>query len=312
MAIKPFVESRIPREIEIDNADFEIVTLFPGEAPHLRCWLIDDQNPLLYPSLWNYADVDSTTKYSGSYSCKITHDHYITTLAYYPILPGDTIRISAAMKADASATLSWIFVYWFTKDRTWLSLSYTDFGGNYDWKINSASFTAPEGAGYFKVGFYVYGGNLWVDNVTVVITSALEKVEVTNFPTEFPLPSSQVSDLKNVSVTNFPTEYPLPSSQVSDLRKIASRVSSAFYTGQVSVDTTAVQLTTTSTPLNFGIVVKADGGNTGTVYVGTSGVDTSTGYPLTAGEGIAFEIDDASKVYVVADSSGQKVYWLGV
>jgi hypothetical protein len=44
------------------------------------------------------------------------------------------------------------------------------------------------------------------------------EVTVTNFPTEYPLPSSQVSDLKNIA--NFPSEYPLPSSQVADLKNI--------------------------------------------------------------------------------------------
>jgi hypothetical protein len=48
------------------------------------------------------------------------------------------------------------------------------------------------------------------------------EVTVTNFPTEYPLPSSQVSDLKNIA--NFPSEYPLPSSQVSDLKNVNANV----------------------------------------------------------------------------------------
>ncbi|MCD6421904.1 hypothetical protein J7L13_00960, partial [bacterium] len=80
------------------------------------------------------------------------------------------------------------------------------------------------------------------------------KVDVDNFPTEFPLPDSQISDLKSVNVENmvardtdghaqvdvlslpslpagtnkigkvdvdnFPAEFPLPSSQVSDLKNV--------------------------------------------------------------------------------------------
>ena len=95
-------------------------------------------------------------------------------------------------------------------------------------------------------------------------------------------------------------------------RKIISRVSSTINYGQVTVGTTAVQLTSTSTPLNFGIVVKADSANTGKIYVGDSSVTTTNGYVLEAGEGISFEIDDVSKVYVVADTDNQKVYWIGV
>jgi len=95
-------------------------------------------------------------------------------------------------------------------------------------------------------------------------------------------------------------------------RKIISRVSSTINYGQVTVGTTAVQLTSTSTPLNFGIVVKADPNNSGNVYVGDSSVSTSNGYLLTPGESISFEIDDVSKVYVVADTDNQKIYWIGV
>jgi len=95
-------------------------------------------------------------------------------------------------------------------------------------------------------------------------------------------------------------------------RKVIQRVASSFSYNQVTVGTSAVQLATSSTPLKFGIVVKADPSNSGKVYVGDSSVSTSNGYLLTAGEGIAFEIDDASKVYVVADTDNQKVYWLGV
>jgi len=45
-------------------------------------------------------------------------------------------------------------------------------------------------------------------------------VNVANLPSNYPLPSSQVSDLKNVNVGNFPSTYPLPSSQVSDLKNV--------------------------------------------------------------------------------------------
>ena len=95
-------------------------------------------------------------------------------------------------------------------------------------------------------------------------------------------------------------------------RRIISRVSSTINYGQVTVGTSAVQLTTSSTSLNFGVVIKADPNNSGNVYVGDSSVSTSNGYLLTPGEGIAFEIDDASKVWLVADADNQKVYWLGV
>jgi len=93
---------------------------------------------------------------------------------------------------------------------------------------------------------------------------------------------------------------------------VARRVSPFMAYNQLTVGTSATPLVTSSIPLMFGVVVKADINNSGNVYVGDSSVSTSNGYCLTAGEGIAFEIYDASKVYVVADTDNQKVYWLGV
>ena len=39
------------------------------------------------------------------------------------------------------------------------------------------------------------------------VTQAAKDRTITNFPTEYPLPSEQVTDLKSVSVTNMPTDY---------------------------------------------------------------------------------------------------------
>jgi len=111
-------------------------------------------------------------------------------------------------------------------------------------------------------GTVVSSGTITVDNI--------EKgtVSVSNFPSEYPLPADQVSDLKKVSiesgtvnvaniertvsgtvtvdnilgtvsssvagtvsVDNFPSEYPLPSTQVSDLKKVTVE------SGTVTVDT---------------------------------------------------------------------------
>ena len=48
--------------------------------------------------------------------------------------------------------------------------------------------------------------------------TALQSVNVQNFPSTYPLPANQITDLKNIA--NFPSEYPLPSSQIADLKTI--------------------------------------------------------------------------------------------
>jgi len=69
---------------------------------------------------------------------------------------------------------------------------------------------------------------------------------ISNFPSEYPLPSSQVSDLKNVSVTNFPSEYPLPSTQVTDLKNVSISREGAYT--PFSVEFTASGTQTIYTP----------------------------------------------------------------
>ena len=88
--------------------------------------------------------------------------------------------------------------------------------------------------------------------------------------------------------------------------------SGVFRHGQQTVGTSAVQLTSTAHIVVFGVLVKADNGNTGNVYVGWKGVTTSTGFRLSAGEGIFIEVDNPTKVYLIADADNQKVYWVGV
>ncbi len=49
-----------------------------------------------------------------------------------------------------------------------------------------------------------------------------------------------------------------------------------------------------------GVRVRAASANTIVVYVGPQGVNTTTGYPLPAGEELAISIENPSKVYIVA------------
>jgi len=87
----------------------------------------------------------------------------------------------------------------------------------------------------------------------------------------------------------------------------------SFESGQTTVGTTAVRLTSESTPTKRGVVIKADDDNTGNVYIGKDNtVSTTTGFRLGAGQGITIEVDDASKIWLVADADSQKVHWIAV
>lgn len=64
--------------------------------------------------------------------------------------------------------------------------------------------------------------------------------------------------------------------------------SAAVNVGQQTVNTTAVQLNASATTPTNGIIVRALSTNSASIFVGGSGVTTSTGYELVAGESISF------------------------
>jgi hypothetical protein len=80
--------------------------------------------------------------------------------------------------------------------------------------------------------------------------------------------------------------------------------------GQVSVGTSAVQLTTAIRTLLRGVTIKSIAGNSGKVYVGnTSAVTTSTGYELSAGNSAIFPTKDPQHLWIISDTASQMVCW---
>jgi hypothetical protein len=60
------------------------------------------------------------------------------------------------------------------------------------------------------------------------------------------------------------------------------------------------------------VAIRALISNTGTIYVGTTGVHSSTGYELSAGDAIDIAIDDLSKVSIDSSVNGEGVSYLWV
>lgn len=79
--------------------------------------------------------------------------------------------------------------------------------------------------------------------------------------------------------------------------------SSSLYTGQVTVSTTAMQLSTASHALTTGLIVKTPTTNSGNIYVGLSGVTTTTGDILEPGESRGYAINNTNLLYIVSISS---------
>lgn len=88
-----------------------------------------------------------------------------------------------------------------------------------------------------------------------------------------------------------------------------------IHNGQDSVTTagTAVQLnggTSISVPNGSTVAVRADGANTGNIYVGDADVSSSNGFILGAGESVSMPIDDVSKIHIDADNNTEGVSWI--
>lgn len=67
----------------------------------------------------------------------------------------------------------------------------------------------------------------------------------------------------------------------------------------------SVQLTSSSVDCRKGMLVKAAGANTAKIYVGESGVTTTTGFELAATEQVVLPVLTASEVYSIAESGTQ-------
>ncbi len=84
------------------------------------------------------------------------------------------------------------------------------------------------------------------------------------------------------------------------------------------IGVTAVVLSSTPIDAKRGVLIKAASANSGIVYVGTNSAvtadsnDTSDGFPLSAGDSVEIEIDDAAGIFLIASEAGQKVFWIGV
>lgn len=85
--------------------------------------------------------------------------------------------------------------------------------------------------------------------------------------------------------------------------------SAAVNVGQKTVSTTATQLSATSTVPTNGIIVRALSTNTASIFVGGSGVTTSTGYELVAGEATSFTCNLNTLYIISAASTTDKACW---
>ena len=90
------------------------------------------------------------------------------------------------------------------------------------------------------------------------------------------------------------------------VRPLRTPGAAALLSGQQAVTATAVALASNSCKK---VIVKALQGNAIAVYVGATGVTTSTGYELGPGESATLELSNTNLAFVIASATGASVCW---
>lgn len=83
-----------------------------------------------------------------------------------------------------------------------------------------------------------------------------------------------------------------------------------IYSGEQTVTEAAVALATNQALVN-GAVLKSLQTNTGTVYVGNSGVTTGNGYELAPGEAISYACTNFDEIYIIGTNLTDVVVFTG-
>jgi len=162
------------------------------------------------------------------------------------------------------------------------------------------------------------------------------QVTVSNQPTEFPLPASQVASISP------PAEFPLPASQVltltppaqitgfateakqdtllTELEKKADLTETqpvdvqpiaTIYNGTKTVPTGTAEAISASQAIRS-VTIKALSTNTVALYVGATGCTTSNGLELLAGESVSLDISNLASVFVISGSASQVIRYVAI
>lgn len=169
-----------------------------------------------------------------------------------------------------------------------------------------------------------------MDNVTIFQmpgATLLPRVQTMNLPLRYEIGNSGQYSIARWGAFNATNGYFFEVKWVAVTRTINVRDTGVFQigvtadslvsaptTGKKTLDTSIAQLTATNIPCRFGVQVKADDDNSGTIWVGRSSVtagttDATDGFKLKAGQGKFFPIRNANLLYGVASATSQIAYW---
>ena len=82
-----------------------------------------------------------------------------------------------------------------------------------------------------------------------------------------------------------------------------SSTSASLFTGQVTVNTTEVQVSASSEALSNGIIIKSLSTNSAPIYVGLVGVTDTTGDIIEPGEARGYAVNNLDLLYIISAAS---------
>jgi len=170
---------------------------------------------------------------------------------------------------------------------------------NSNWYTFQSGFTGPTTAN-------------GVESWSVLMYSAVQYVRVvwTHGDTQNVTARAEVCDAteiaESVTSTSATSVGAADTSNNSVRTNLYNEIGTSFAHTQTSVGTSAVQLGN-NTAIK-GVLVKAKSTNTGIIYVGnSSGVTSSTGFELLAGEAVLVPVSNSNLIYCIASASSQSV-----
>lgn len=115
----------------------------------------------------------------------------------------------------------------------------------------------------------------------------------------------------DVNVTNTELDVNVTNAEL-DVNVTAIARPTVLRHGQTTVATAGTEVVLGGDlALLSGVTIRADGDNTGVVYIGGATVDSTNGLILAAGDHVFLDIANVNLVYVDAATNGDSVSWIG-
>lgn len=117
--------------------------------------------------------------------------------------------------------------------------------------------------------------------------------------------ANQTSGGQKTQVTTLPALV----TGTANIGNVGTVLEAAPLVGQTTSNTSAVQLSGSSSPATNGIIVQAMSTNALSVFIGPSGVTSSNGFELQAGQASSFTTTNITGLYVIGGNNTDKVCW---